>query len=127
MLTVDLEVLRRLRGHEESLDACRAGPFPAKSGGDRFRWWYGGRWNVGDCHPCRCAFFGHFTRRILRQFVDLQVIKSRIQSAPEGMYRGFIDCARKTIAADGARALLKGFWPAMGRVRTLMPFHLLDA
>ena len=43
------------------------------------------------------------------------------------MYHGFIDCARKTIAADGARALLKGFWPAMGRVRTLIPFIYLHA
>jgi len=43
------------------------------------------------------------------------VIKSRIQTAPEGMYRGFIDCARKTIAADGVSALWRGFWPAMGR------------
>jgi solute carrier family 25 carnitine/acylcarnitine transporter 20/29 len=43
------------------------------------------------------------------------VIKSRIQSAPEGMYRGFIDCTRTTIAADGMSALWRGFWPAMGR------------
>ena len=52
VLTVDLEILRCLRGHEERLDACRAGPFSAKSGSDRIRWWYGGRWNVGVCHPC---------------------------------------------------------------------------
>ena len=52
ILTVDLEVLRRIRGHQESLDACRAGPLPAKSGRDRIRWWYGGGWNVGVCHPC---------------------------------------------------------------------------
>lgn len=43
------------------------------------------------------------------------------------MYNGFIDCARKTIAADGTRALLKGFWPAMGRVRTSIPFIYLHA
>jgi hypothetical protein len=60
MLMVGLEVLRRLRGDKESLNACRAGSFPAKSGGDRIRWWYGGRRNVGDCYPCRCAFFCHF-------------------------------------------------------------------
>lgn len=52
MLTVDLELLRRLRSHEESSNACWAGPFPAKSGSDRIRGWYGGRWNVGVCHPC---------------------------------------------------------------------------
>ncbi|KIY45774.1 mitochondrial carrier, partial [Fistulina hepatica ATCC 64428] len=43
------------------------------------------------------------------------VIKSRIQSAPTGTYSGFIDCARKTIAHDGAAALWKGFGPAMAR------------
>lgn len=44
------------------------------------------------------------------------VLKSRIQSAPTGTYSGFMDCARKTIAADGVRALWKGLGPAMARV-----------
>jgi len=43
------------------------------------------------------------------------VIKSRLQSAPHGTYTGFVDCTRKTIAADGISALWKGFVPAMGR------------
>ncbi|KAF8512156.1 mitochondrial carrier domain-containing protein [Hysterangium stoloniferum] len=43
------------------------------------------------------------------------VLKSRIQSAPQGTYSGFLDCARKTIATDGVRALWKGFGPAMAR------------
>lgn len=43
------------------------------------------------------------------------VLKSRIQSAPSGTYSGFLDCARKTIAADGVRALWKGLGPAMAR------------
>ncbi|CCA70823.1 probable carnitine/acyl carnitine carrier [Serendipita indica DSM 11827] len=43
------------------------------------------------------------------------VIKSRLQSAPQGTYTGFIDCTRKTVAADGIGALWKGFGPAMGR------------
>ncbi|KAI0695129.1 hypothetical protein BC835DRAFT_1415014 [Cytidiella melzeri] len=43
------------------------------------------------------------------------VIKSRIQSAPTGTYSGFLDCARKTIAADGVRALWRGLGPAMAR------------
>ncbi|KAK7468731.1 carnitine transporter [Stygiomarasmius scandens] len=43
------------------------------------------------------------------------VLKSRIQSAPTGTYSGFMDCARKTIAADGIGALWKGFGPAMAR------------
>lgn len=42
-------------------------------------------------------------------------IKSRLQSAPAGTYSGFLDCARKLIAADGVTALWKGFGPAMGR------------
>jgi len=43
------------------------------------------------------------------------VIKSRLQSAPTGTYSGFMDCVRKTIAADGVAALWKGFGPAMAR------------
>lgn len=43
------------------------------------------------------------------------VIKSRIQSAATGTYSGFLDCARKTIAADGVGALWKGLGPAMAR------------
>ncbi|RPD64991.1 mitochondrial carrier [Lentinus tigrinus ALCF2SS1-7] len=43
------------------------------------------------------------------------VLKSRIQSAPTGTYSGFMDCARKTIAADGVAALWKGLGPAMAR------------
>ncbi|ORX35077.1 putative carnitine/acyl carnitine carrier [Kockovaella imperatae] len=42
-------------------------------------------------------------------------IKSRLQSAPSGTYSGFLDCARKLIAADGVTALWKGFGPAMAR------------
>jgi hypothetical protein len=45
-----------------------------------------------------------------------QVLKSRLQSAPTGTYSGIMDCARKTIAADGVKALWKGFGPAMARV-----------
>ncbi len=44
-----------------------------------------------------------------------QVLKSRLQSAPTGTYSGILDCARKTIAADGIGALWKGFGPAMAR------------
>ena len=41
------------------------------------------------------------------------VVKSRYQGAPEGTYKSFMDCARKTVAADGVGALFKGFGPAM--------------
>jgi len=43
------------------------------------------------------------------------VLKSRLQSAPTGTYSGIMDCARKTIAVDGVKALWKGFGPAMAR------------
>jgi len=43
------------------------------------------------------------------------VLKSRLQSAPTGTYSGLLDCARKTIAQDGVRALWRGFGPAMAR------------
>lgn len=48
-------------------------------------------------------------------FFILQTIKSRLQSAPQGTYTGFMDCARKLIAHDGVTALWKGFGPAMAR------------
>ncbi|GAA6063509.1 hypothetical protein JCM10212_004722, partial [Sporobolomyces blumeae] len=43
------------------------------------------------------------------------VIKSRLQGAPEGTYKGFIDCAAQTVKTDGVKALFKGFGPAMLR------------
>jgi len=43
------------------------------------------------------------------------VLKSRLQSAPTGTYSGIVDCARKTIATDGVKALWRGFGPAMAR------------
>ncbi|KAG6836374.1 hypothetical protein H0H93_008674 [Arthromyces matolae] len=56
--------------------------------------------------------------------IPADVLKSRIQSAPEGAYSGLLDCARKTIAADGVRALWKGFMPAMARVSLFLPYPL---
>lgn len=44
-----------------------------------------------------------------------QVIKSRLQGAPNGTYKGFLDCAAKTVKADGVSALFRGFGPAMLR------------
>jgi solute carrier family 25 carnitine/acylcarnitine transporter 20/29 len=42
-------------------------------------------------------------------------IKSRLQAAPAGTYKGFFDCAKQLMAKDGVSALFKGFGPAMGR------------
>ncbi|KAK4047173.1 carnitine transporter [Microbotryomycetes sp. JL221] len=43
------------------------------------------------------------------------VIKSRLQGAPNGTYKGFLDCAAQTVRNDGVKALFKGFGPAMLR------------
>lgn len=43
------------------------------------------------------------------------VIKSRIQAAPAGTYKGFMDCGVKVIAKDGVSALFKGLGPALLR------------
>ncbi|KAJ3408371.1 carnitine transporter [Chytridiales sp. JEL 0842] len=43
------------------------------------------------------------------------VIKSRIQSAPAGTYKGFVDCAMKMVAHEGPQALFKGLPPALLR------------
>ncbi|PWN30496.1 mitochondrial carrier [Jaminaea rosea] len=43
------------------------------------------------------------------------VIKSRLQGAPAGTYKGFLDCTRQIIAKDGMAGLFRGFAPAMAR------------
>ncbi|KAI8907682.1 hypothetical protein PhCBS80983_g02844 [Powellomyces hirtus] len=43
------------------------------------------------------------------------VIKSRIQSAPAGTYKGFMDCGVKIVASEGPTALFKGLGPALLR------------
>ncbi|KAJ3129103.1 carnitine transporter [Physocladia obscura] len=43
------------------------------------------------------------------------VIKSRIQAAPPGTYKGFVDCGLKMVRAEGANALFKGLGPALLR------------
>lgn len=43
------------------------------------------------------------------------VIKSRIQAAPAGTYKGFMDCATKIITKEGPTALFKGLGPALLR------------
>ncbi|KAJ3098823.1 carnitine transporter [Physocladia obscura] len=47
--------------------------------------------------------------------IPADVVKSRIQSAETGKYRGFIHCARVIVAKEGVIALYKGFGPAMLR------------
>ena len=43
------------------------------------------------------------------------VIKSRIQAAPAGTYKGFMDCTTQIIAKEGPQALFKGLGPALLR------------
>ncbi|KAJ3039666.1 carnitine transporter [Rhizophlyctis rosea] len=43
------------------------------------------------------------------------VIKSRIQAAPAGTYKGFADCGMKIIRLEGPQALFKGLGPALLR------------
>jgi solute carrier family 25 carnitine/acylcarnitine transporter 20/29 len=43
------------------------------------------------------------------------VIKSRIQSAPAGTYKGFVDCTMKIVSTEGPKALFKGLGPALLR------------
>jgi len=67
-----------------------------------------------------------FEKHILMQFVGFTGHQIKDTNRSRRMYSGFIDCARKTIATDGASALWRRFWPSMGRVRTPSPsptFH----
>lgn len=45
----------------------------------------------------------------------LDVVKTRIMLAPAGAYAGALDCAVKVAAAEGARALTRGFVPVLQR------------
>jgi solute carrier family 25 carnitine/acylcarnitine transporter 20/29 len=48
--------------------------------------------------------------------IPIDTIKSRLQSAPDGTYSGFMDCTRKIMAqGGGAKALFRGVIPAMAR------------
>lgn len=42
-------------------------------------------------------------------------LKSRLQTAPEGTYKGLVDVFRKLVAEEGLGALFKGLGPAMTR------------
>lgn len=43
------------------------------------------------------------------------MIKSRIQAAPAGTYKGFVDCTMQIIRKEGPSALFKGLGPALLR------------
>lgn len=47
--------------------------------------------------------------------IPADVIKSRIQTAPEGTYRGIAHCYQVMMKEEGAGALFKGMAPALAR------------
>lgn len=47
--------------------------------------------------------------------VPPDTIKSRLQTAPEGMYTGFTDVAKRIVTEEGPSALFRGLGPAMLR------------
>jgi solute carrier family 25 carnitine/acylcarnitine transporter 20/29 len=47
--------------------------------------------------------------------IPADVIKSRIQTAPEGTYKGIVDCYQHLMKEEGAAALFKGIGPALAR------------
>jgi len=51
------------------------------------------------------------------------VVKSRIQQASAGEYAGMLDCARKSVAAEGPAVLWAGFTPAFVK---LAPFSIIS-
>ncbi|KAJ1453709.1 mitochondrial carrier domain-containing protein [Pelagophyceae sp. CCMP2097] len=46
----------------------------------------------------------------------LDTVRTRLQAAAAGEYRGAVDCARRTVAREGASALYKGLlWPVLAQ------------
>ena len=47
--------------------------------------------------------------------IPMDVVKSRLQAAPEGFYSGSLDVLKKLLAQEGPRALWKGAVPVLMR------------
>lgn len=47
--------------------------------------------------------------------IPMDVVKSRLQAAPDGMYKGALDVLNKTVAKEGVGALWKGAVPVLLR------------
>jgi len=114
--------LCRVRDGQEVAHAGRAGPGCALAQRRHDRRWLGRCCHVDPRHSARCTSersldSGRVDRADEPHLARPQVVKSRLQGAPEGTYKGFMDCARQTVAKDGVGALFKGFGPAMARVR----------
>lgn len=50
------------------------------------------------------------------------VLKSRMQTAPKGFYKGWIDCTQRLIKEEGFRTFYRGLTPALLRA---FPLHAL--
>ena len=47
--------------------------------------------------------------------IPIDAVKSRLQTAPNGRYNGFVDAARTLLKEDGPKALFRGLSPALMR------------
>ncbi|CAG8634858.1 36659_t:CDS:2, partial [Racocetra persica] len=68
--------------------------------------------------PGSAAYFGayEFTKKLLTSSDStLNPAASRLQSAPSGQYKGFMDVLRHLLKTDGPSALFKGIGPALLR------------
>jgi solute carrier family 25 carnitine/acylcarnitine transporter 20/29 len=61
-----------------------------------------------------------FSNAQLVPLYPLDVIKSRIQAFPPGTYKGMIDCARKSVKAEGPLVFFRGIEMALLRA---FPLH----
>jgi solute carrier family 25 carnitine/acylcarnitine transporter 20/29 len=48
-------------------------------------------------------------------FYSIDVIKTRLQSAPAGTYSGFVDCVKKSVDKEGAGVFVRGMGLAQAR------------
>ena len=69
------------------------------------------------CSITVASFFSTFFSQ------PFDVVKSRIQQAAAGEYRGMLDCARRSVAAEGPAVLWAGFTPAFVK---LAPFSIIS-
>ena len=69
-----------------------------------------------DGIPCHllCASMAGFTAVIFGSPVD--VLKTRVMNAPQGVYSSPLDCFLKTFKNEGIRAFYKGFIPNVARL-----------
>ena len=78
---------------------------------DQYKQWVIGSGMLKDGIPCHlfCASLAGITACTVGSPVD--VLKTRIMNAPEGMYKSPIDCAVQTMKNEGVAAFYKGYIP----------------